>query len=159
MIQSNIRGYSPRLISLPIANFTCLTVLLPCISWPPSPHLHSSLTWVAYYTLKSCIIVKLIICNSFHWCAITYLSFWSLWISHSRIIPVANLCRVAVAVSIVISYWWSSGAFSQNFIHRFSTSVKAYQPGFVITILITLRLSIQCHTNEKAFNFQRLSKE
>ena len=35
---------------------------------------HHSLR-VAYYTLKPCII-KLIICNSFHWCTITYLSFW-----------------------------------------------------------------------------------
>ena len=42
--------------------------LVAVISWPPSPQLHRALAWVAYYTLKPCVIVKLIICNSFHWC-------------------------------------------------------------------------------------------
>ena len=55
-----------------------LDKLATVISWPLSPHLHRALTRVAYYTLQSCIIAKLIICNSFHWCTITYLFFWSL---------------------------------------------------------------------------------
>ena len=41
-------------------------------------------------------LVKIIICNSFHWCTTTYLSFCSLQMSRGQLMSVANLCRVAV---------------------------------------------------------------